>query len=140
MTQNLKENGKSQSIISTFGGDIYIIRDKTPDQVQELIDAGGDMVRMPNGARVHRKSIATIQDYYDYNFQAEQRSFHKRGHYIKRGEWYDNTGHQLGISAHLERITGEINKALPPGAKPMIFDKPKVEEPQPDPLQLHGTK
>lgn len=134
-----KNSVVTQSIITTFGGDIYIIRDKNPDQVQDLIDAGGDMVRMPNGARVHRKGIATIQDYHDYNFQAEQKSFHKKGHYIKRGEWYDNTGHQLGLSAHLERITGEINKSLPPGRAPLQFEKPKVEEPQIDPLQIsHG--
>ncbi len=138
MTNEIKDAGANSSIITTFGGDIYIIRDKTPDQVQDLIDAGGDMVRMPNGARVHRKGIATIQNYHDYAFQAEQRSMHKRGNYIKRGEWYDKTDFRMGISAHLERITGEVNKALPPGAKPLTFEKPAVVEPQPDPLQLHG--
>lgn len=135
----MKDAGKNSSIITTFGSDIYIIRDKNPDEVQDLIDAGGDMVRMPNGARIHRKSIASIQDYHDYQFQAEQKSMHKRGNYLKRGEWYDKTDFRMGIDAHLERITGDLNKVLPPGAKPLQFEKPKaVVEPQPEPLQLHG--
>jgi uncharacterized protein (DUF1330 family) len=109
---------KKQSIITTFGGDIYIIRDKNPDQVQDLIDSGGDMVRMPNGARINKKGIASIQDYEDYNFQADQKVRHKKGQYLKRGGWHDIQG-SLGIDSHLERITGEMLKI----AKPKTFDR-----------------
>jgi hypothetical protein len=132
MTNVKKEAGKISCIITTFGGDIYIINGKTPDEVQDLIDAGGDMVRMPNGARVHRKGIATIQDYHDYAFQTDQKSRHKKNQFLKSGEWHDHSG-SLGISSHLERITGEMPKNLLPGKKPLV-----VEEPQPEPLQLHG--
>lgn len=90
---------------------MYIINNKTPDQVQDLIDAGGDMVRMPNGSRVHKKSIATIQSYEDYNFQSEQRQRHKKGQYLIKDNWYDGQG-SLGIKAGLDRITGEINRTL----------------------------
>lgn len=127
-----------QSIITTFAGDIYIITDKTPDQVSEAIEPH-TMVRMPNGSRIHKSSIASIQDYYDYAFQTEQKAMHKRGHYMRRGEWYDNTGHQLGIKTHLERITGKfVPPALKPGHKPQQFDTPVVEAriETPAPLQL----
>lgn len=113
MTENKQ---KSNSLITTFGNDIYIIRDKTPDEIQDMIDAGGDMVRMPNGARVNKKSIATIQSYEDYTFQVDQRVRHKKGQYLKNGEWCDRDG-SLGINAHLERITGELKvKALASGS------------------------
>lgn len=103
---------KTSTIITTFGEDIYIIKDKDPDQVSELIQRGGDMVRMPNGSSINKKSIATIQSYEDYNFQVEQKQRHKKGQYLKRGEWHDHQG-AIGISAHLERITGDIQKSLP---------------------------
>lgn len=96
-----------QSLITTFGGDIYIIKDRCPDEVQTLIDAGGEMVRMPNGARINKKSIATIQSYEDYSFQTDQKARHRKGQYLKSGEWHDQQG-SLGISSHLEKITGEI--------------------------------
>lgn len=100
---------KTDTIITTFGNDIYIIRNKTPDEVQDLIDRGGsDMIRMPNGARVNIKSIATIQDYHDYNFQIQQKIYHKKGYYLKEGQWLDRSG-PLGISAQLEKITGDLN-------------------------------
>lgn len=102
----------SSTIIRTFDSDIYIISNKTPDQVRSAIDAGGDMIRMPNGAYIHKKSISTIQDFHDYNFQAEQKAFHKKGNYISRGEWIDHHGVPLGLNAHLERISGNL-KALP---------------------------
>lgn len=115
MTKDLDKQ-KSNALITTFGNDIYIIRGKTPDEVQDLIDAGGDMVRMPNGARVNKKSIATIQSYEDYTFQVDQKVRHKKGQYLKSGEWCDNHG-EIGVSAHLERITGELKvKALASGS------------------------
>lgn len=115
MVENIKQ---VSSIITTFGSDIYIIKNKTPDQIQDLIDAGGDMVRMPNGARINKKSIATIQSYEDYTFQVDQKTRHKKGQYLKSGEWYDNQG-SLGISSHLEKITGDISiKKLPASSLP----------------------
>jgi len=115
------ENKKvSQSLITTFGGDIYIIKGKSPDEVQTLIDAGGEMIRMPNGARINKKSIATIQSYEDYAFQTDQKARHRKGQFLKSGEWHDNQG-SLGISSHLEKITGEIkSKVLLPGNKKQL--------------------
>lgn len=118
MTKDIEQSArKVQTIITTFGDDIYIIKDKSPDEIEELIqNFPGDRIRMPNGARVHKKSIATIQDYADYEFQAEQKFRHKRNQYLKGGHWHDQHGN-TGIRSHLERITGEINKSLPPGTK-----------------------
>jgi len=145
MTQKMEDKGRKQSMITTFAGDIYIIADKTPDQVQDLIDAGGDMVRMPNGAHIHRKSISGIQDYHDYTFQAEQKAMHRKGNYIKRGEWHDHSGFNMGIKAHLERITGDLPLAIGSGKFPMQFEKPKPDaltEPQPqvEPLSLGSAE
>lgn len=103
---------KIQTIIKTFSDEMYIIENKTPDEVRDAIDRGGDMVRMPNGAHVHRKSISSLQSFEDYNFQAEQKAFHKKGNYIKRNEWIEYTGIPLGIDAHLERITGDLKNPL----------------------------
>lgn len=116
MTNKIEKEKKNNTLITTFGNDIYVIRDKTPDDVQDLIDAGGDMVRMPNGARINKKSIATIQSYDDYTFQVDQKVRHKRGQFLKGGEWHDHSG-SLGISSHLEKITGELKvKALASGS------------------------
>lgn len=99
---------QTATLIRTFSDDIYIIRGKTPDEVHAMID-GMDDIRMPNGSYIHRKSIAAIQDYADYTFQTDQRVRHKKGQYLKGGEWHDNYGN-TGIKAHLERITGDIKK------------------------------
>lgn len=96
---------KRSSIITTFGGDIYIIN-KTPDEIDHMI-SGVEMITMPNGSRVNKKAIATIQGYDDYSFQVEQKHRHKKGQYLQGGKWNDTSG-SLGISAELERITGEI--------------------------------
>lgn len=106
-----KTSEKIATIIRTFSDDIYIISNKTPDEIQKTIDAGSDMVRMPNGAYIHKKSIASMQDIEDYNFQTEQKVFHKKGYHIKNNSWHDTHG-ALGINAHLERISGSL-KALP---------------------------
>lgn len=108
---------KKTSLIKTFDGDMYIIDGKTPDEVQDLIDAGGDMVRMPNGARINRKAIASIQSYEDYSFQTDQKFRHKKNQYLRGGEWCDYSG-PIGINAELHRITGQLNpKALKSGDK-----------------------
>ncbi len=112
----------NQSLITTFGNDIYIIKGKTPDQVQDLIDAGGDMIRMPNGTRVNRKSIATIQSREDYTFQTDQKARHKKGQFLKNGEWHDQQG-SLGIDSELYKITGEIDKKLLSPGKPITLKK-----------------
>lgn len=103
------------TIIKTFSDDIYIISGKTPDEVAKAIE-GMDEVRMPNGSYIHRKSIASMQSQDDYNFQAEQKVKHKRGQYLKNNEWHDLQG-GTGVKAHLERITGELEKRLPAGSK-----------------------
>ena len=110
------------SIIKTFDDDIYIIKGKSPDQIKDLVETGGDMLRMPNGAYIHKKSIAGIQSYEDYSFQTEQKQRHKKWQYLKAGEWYDQAG-SLGINSHLERITGEINSNALPPAKAKIASK-----------------
>ena len=38
---------------------------------------------------------------------------HKRGQYLRGGKWNDIRHGNLGIDAHLERITGELKTALP---------------------------
>lgn len=106
---------KTSTIIKTFSDDIYIITGMTPDEVAKSIE-GMDDVRMPNGARINRKAIASMQDYEDYTFQVDQKQRHKRGQYLHRGQWNDQQG-PVGISAHLERITGELTKALPASNK-----------------------
>lgn len=97
------------SLLTTFGGDIYII-EKTPDQVMALIEHM-EMVRMPNGSRVNKKAIATIQDYDDYSFQVEQKQRHKKGQFLKGGSWHDHSG-SLGISAELQKVTGKMEVKL----------------------------
>lgn len=93
------------ALIKTFDDDIYIIKDKTADEVRAMI-AGMDEVRMPNGSWVNRKAIAGIQEYEDYQFQVEQKIRHKKGQFIKNGHWND-VGGQIE-NAELERITGSI--------------------------------
>lgn len=100
-----------KTIIKTFDQDIYIINNKTPDQISDLINSGGDMVRMPNGSSINKKSISAIQSYEDYNFQSEQKQRHKKGQFLINNTWYDGQG-SLGIKAGLDRITGEISKTL----------------------------
>lgn len=100
---------KPKTMIKTFDNDIYII-EKTPEEIMELIK-GLDMVGMPNGSFIHKKSISALQSYEDYAFQVDQKQRHKKGQYLHKGEWNDNVG-PIGISANLERITGESIKLL----------------------------
>jgi len=104
---------KPKTMIKTFDGDIYII-EKTPDEIMEQIK-GLDMVGMPNGSYIHKKSISALQTYEDYTFQVDQKQRHGKGQFLKGGEWNDKVG-PIGISAHLERITGEL-KLLGNGKK-----------------------
>ncbi len=117
----IQKGGKS-TIITTFGGDIYIIKGKSPDEVFTSIGSL-DMIRMPNGAHISRKGFASVQEYEDYEFQTEQKMRHKKGQYLRRGEWHDHQNGSLGINAHLERITGELNIALPSGEKKITGKK-----------------
>ena len=109
---NEKTNAPSskKSIITTFSGDIYII-EKTPDEIEVAIKSV-DRVRMPSGSWIHKSSISLIQTYEDYIFQVEQKSRHKKGQFLRSGEWHDNQG-SLGISAHLEKITGKLQITSP---------------------------
>ena len=57
----------TKTLIKTFDGDIYIIENKTPEEV--IISMGSlDYVGMPNGSFIHRKSISAFQNYEDYAF------------------------------------------------------------------------
>jgi hypothetical protein len=103
MTQ---QQTRKSTLITTFTGDIYIIYDKTPDEIMQAIEHV-DMVTMPNGSRIHKKSFSSLQSYEDYTFQTEQKARHKKGQYLRNGEWNDNQG-PLGIKAELERITGTL--------------------------------
>lgn len=94
-----------KTLIKTFDGDMYII-EKTPEDIMDAIKSI-DMVRMPNGSYIHKKSICAIQSYDDYSFQVNQKQRHSRGQYIKNGKWYDKVG-SLNISAQLEKITGTL--------------------------------
>lgn len=102
-----------KTLIKTFDNDIYII-EKTPDEIMEIIK-GLDMVRMPNGSHIHKKSISALQTYEDYTFQVDQKQRHSKGQFLKGGEWHDKVG-AIGVSAHLEKITGSL-KQLEDGSK-----------------------
>lgn len=94
-----------KTLVKTFDGDIYII-EKSPEQIMAQIK-GLDMVGMPNGSYIHKKSISALQTYEDYTFQVDQKQRHKKGQYLHNGEWNDNVG-SIGVSAHLEKITGSL--------------------------------
>lgn len=103
-----------KTLIRTYSDDIYIIQDKSPDEVRAEIEiAGVEWVRIPNGDNIRRASIAGIVSYESYEFQAEQKSRHQKGQFIKGGEWWDTVG-PLHINAHLESITGELLQLSPP--------------------------
>ncbi len=99
----------SKTLIKTFDNDIYIIDGKTPE---EVIHSMGnlDLVGMPNGSYIHRKSISAFMTYEDYSFQTEQKERHKKGQFLKGGKWNDKGG--VVESADLFRITGDSIKRL----------------------------
>lgn len=97
-----------KTIIKTFTDDIYIINNKTPDQVTELI-ASSEMVRMPNGSHINKKAIASIQTYEDYGFQTEQKQRHKKGQFMVGDNWNDGQG-PIGMKVGIDRIMGDIKK------------------------------
>lgn len=98
-----------KTLIKTFDNDIYII-EKSPDEIMEQIK-NLDMVGMPNGSYIHKKSISALQTYEDYTFQTEQKQRHKKGQFLKAGYWNDNGGRI--DDAELKRITGADIKLLP---------------------------
>lgn len=98
----------TKTLIKTFDNDIYII-EKTPEEIMEAIKSL-DIVGMPNGSYIHKKSISAIQTYEDYTFQTDQKERHKKGQFIKNGSWYDKGGF-VG-DAKLIKITGELKNAL----------------------------
>lgn len=95
----------TKTLIKTFDNDIYII-EKSPEEIMEQIKSL-DMVGMPNGSFIHKKSISAIQTYEDYTFQVDQKIRHKKGQYLSKGEWNDNVG-PIGVSAQLEKITATL--------------------------------
>jgi hypothetical protein len=99
----------NKTLIKTFDNDIYIIDGKTPE---EVISSMGslDLVGMPNGSYIHRKSISAFMTYEDYSFQTEQKERHRKGQFLKGGKWNDQVGPIE--SADLFRITGESIKQI----------------------------
>lgn len=114
----------AKTLLKTFDNDIYII-EKTPDEVMEII-AKLDMVRMPNGSYIHKKSISAIQGYEDYKFQVDQKERHKKNQYIKDGWWWDRQGDVT--NAHLERITGDIKQLVGKMDANKKIEQPKKTE------------
>ena len=101
-----------RTMIRTYSDDIYLIENKTPEQIRQAC-VGMDWVPMPNGDLIRPASIASLQSYESYAFQADQKSKHKKGQFLKGGQWHDQTG-PLGINAHLETITGDLLKLTAP--------------------------
>lgn len=114
---------KHKSLVKTFDNDIYII-EKTPDEIMETI-AKLDMVRMPNGSYIHKKSISAIQSYEDYTFQVDQKERHKKNQYLRGGMWWDRQGEVT--NAHLEKITGDIKKIVGKMDATKLPEKTKTE-------------
>jgi len=102
---------KTQTVIITWSGDTYIIKDRTPAEVVEHIE-GLDTIEMPDGTFLSKGAIEKVQPMKTYEWQAEAKYRHKRGQYIRGGKWYDQQGEVA--PAQLETITGEI-----------LLDKPK---------------
>lgn len=99
-----------KTLIKTFDGEIYIVDGKTPEQV--ILSMGNlDYVGMPNGSFIHRKAISAFMTYEDYAFQTEQKQRHKKGQFLKGGNWNDQ--HGVVSTADLLRITGEKLNMLP---------------------------
>ncbi len=98
-----------KTLIRTYENDIHIIDGKTPAEILSIIK-DQDFVQMPNGSIIHRKSIAALQTYEDYTFQVDQKNRHKKGQFLKSGEWNDEKG--IICTADLFRITGEEIKQL----------------------------
>lgn len=101
----IKVKEKTQTVIKTWDGDIYIIKDKTPQEVMEYIH-DLDSIEMPDGSFVMKGSISKVQPMKAYEWQAEAKYRHKRGQYIHSGKWYDHQGEVA--PARLEQVTGDI--------------------------------
>lgn len=98
----------SKTLVKTFDNDIYII-EKTPEEIMNQIK-NLDMVGMPNGSYIHKKSISALQTYEDYTFQTDQKQKHKQGQFLKNGNWNDKNG--IVQEAELFKITGNNIKTL----------------------------
>ena len=87
----MKLEKTTSAIIKTYSGEMYIIADKTPDEVYDTI-RDQQIVRMPNGDIVKESHIAIVLSYESYRFQAEQKERHKKGQYLRGGRWHDEYG------------------------------------------------
>lgn len=112
-----------KTLIRTYDNDIYIIDGKSPTEILDSIK-DMDFVQMPNGSLVNKKSISTFQTYDDYKFQVEQRIRHKKGHFLKQGNWNDDNGYVA--TADLYKITGD--KVTLPGPIEEISFKPYKDD------------
>lgn len=98
-----------KTLIRTYDNDIYIVEGKTPKEVQEAVSAL-DFIEMPNGSIINKKSISAFQTYEDYQFQVDQKNRHKKGQFLRSGNWNDEQG--LVANAALERITSSTINTL----------------------------
>jgi len=95
----------TSSIIKTFSGEMYIIRDKTPDEVWEMISQQ-DVIRMPNGDIIRTSGISSVISKESYIFQAEQKTRHKKGQYLRGDSWHDESGEVA--RSNIGAILGDI--------------------------------
>ena len=98
-----------KTLVRTYEGDIYIIDGKSPIELLASVK-DQDFIQMPNGSVITRKSISAFQTYEDYQFQTEQKSRHKKGQFIRGGNWNDEQG--AVANAELEKITSNVIKRI----------------------------
>jgi len=95
------------SIIKTYSGEIYIIQEKTPEEIQLQMEGQNSAV-MPNGDVVKTSHIAMITSWESYRFQTEQKERHKKGQWLEGKMWMDMQGEV--IRANLKGVTGDLKE------------------------------
>lgn len=98
-------------IVTTWEGDIYVLKGyKSAEEITDKI-AGLKRVRMPNGALISESAIAKIQTIEDYKWQADQKSRHKRGQRLGGKElerWIDPVDHSDIAPSKISDVAGVI--------------------------------
>lgn len=101
------EKGQT-TYITTFKGEIFTIKDKTPEEVYRMFD-GKEFIKLQNGDIIKKSYINMIQSRESYIFQEDARERQKMGQYLKDGKWYDREG--FVADALPEGTTHELLKA-----------------------------
>jgi len=107
----VKVKEKQHTVIKTWDGDIYVIKDMTPKQVHEYVKEL-DTIEMPDGTFLSKGAIEKIQPMKTYEWQAEAKTRHKMGQYLRGDRWRSMHGDEA--PAQIGTITGEL-----------LLDKPK---------------